>query len=217
MKETYYYWTVLSHDIPRNKTGHKQVLAECVCGEQKVKNFSQIKNGYAKSCGCLRTKINSKVTSDRNKKHGLARTRLHNIWKNVRQRCSNPNASGYKNYGAKGVRMCEEWNDFLVFHKWAMEKGYTDELTLERKDSSSDYSPSNCEWITKGENISRRNKGLTGTGKTLRSKFTEQDIEDMKEMRSDGVTYEVIAGAFGSSISHVSRLIKGELKYYRNY
>ncbi|WP_148361128.1 hypothetical protein [Bacillus timonensis] len=93
--------------------------------------------------------------------------------------------------------------------------GYNDTLTIERIDKDLDYEPDNCCWITKSENTSRRNIILTGSGKTLRSKFSEQDVKDMKNMRIKGITLEVIAGAFGCSISHVARLTKGEYKYLK--
>lgn len=213
--ETYYDWTIISYDVPPSKSRHKQVLVECTCGTQKIIKLSVIKNGYSQGCGCKRSLKISENTRKRNTTHGKSGTRLHRIWKLIRQRCNNINATGYNNYGGKGIKLCPEWNDFLTFEAWAIENGYEEGLTLERVDPNKDYEPSNCEWITKSQNIARRNKGIAGTGKTFRSRFTEKDIEDMKYMRNEGVTYDVIAGAFATSISHVSRLVKDEIKYYR--
>lgn len=157
--ERYYDWIVLSHDVPRTKSHHAQVFAECVlCGTKKIIQFAQAKRGLSRNCGCLRSVNISKRTVERNTVHGLSGTRLHNIWKNVRQRCSNPKASGYKNYGGKGIRVTEEWGSYENFYSWAMANGYEDPLTIDRLDSSKDYEPNNCQWITKGENTAKRNK-----------------------------------------------------------
>lgn len=212
--EKYYRWTVLSHDAPR-KNGARQVVVQCECGTEKIKKLSEIRNGYSKSCGCLMEEVNRKACIKRNSKHNKSGTRLHNIWKLMRQRCNNKNASGYRNYGGKGVKVCSDWDKYLSFEGWALATGYTEEMTLERKNSNGDYEPSNCEWITKSQNIARRNVGLTGSGKTLRSRFTKKDVDDIKEMRKEGITLEVIAGAFGSSISHVNRILNDELVYLK--
>ena len=73
-------------------------------------------------------------------KHGMCRTRLYHIWNSMKQRCSNPNTISYKYYGQKGVKLCDEWaNDFQAFHDWAMSHGYSDNLTIDRRDSGGDY------------------------------------------------------------------------------
>lgn len=81
-------------------------------------------------------------------KHGLSKTRLHRIWRGMRSRCSNPNDVEYKWYGKKGIRVCEEWNDFMVFREWSLANGYSDELSIDRIDGKKGYSPDNCRWTT---------------------------------------------------------------------
>lgn len=93
------------------------------------------------------------------KNHHGTGTRLYEIWKGMRKRCNCPYRKEYKNYGAKGVRVCSEWDDYKKFRAWAMDNGYSDELTIERIDPSKDYSPQNCMWITKAEQS--RNKRNT--------------------------------------------------------
>ena len=83
-----------------------------------------------------------------NYKHGMAGTRLHHIWKSMKQRCSNSNCINYKNYGAKGISVCDEWCDFENFAKWALSNGYSEELTLDRINANGNYEPSNCRWVT---------------------------------------------------------------------
>lgn len=86
----------------------------------------------------------------------MSHSRIYSIWKGLRRRCNNPRAPKYEYYGGMGIRVCEEWNHpnggFKNFYSWAMQNGYNDNLTIDRKDSLKDYSPDNCQWITMEEN-----------------------------------------------------------------
>lgn len=101
-------------------------------------------------------------------KHDMSRTRLYHIWNSMKQRCSNPNATGYKYYGAKGVAVCEEWQEFQPFCEWAMSNGYADNLTIDRIDSCGNYCPTNCRWATNKEqqNNTSYNRLYTYNGET---------------------------------------------------
>ncbi len=89
-------------------------------------------------------------------KHGLCGTALYNVWQTMKQRCNNPNCRGYQWYGARGVRVCEEWQDIENFYRWAINNGYREGLTLDRIDTTGDYEPKNCRWITMSEQQSNR-------------------------------------------------------------
>jgi hypothetical protein len=86
--------------------------------------------------------------------------RLYNIWRNIVRRCTNPNASGWKYYGALGIQVCHEWSDFRVFLK-NMEEGYQPGLHLHRKDINAGYSPDNCFWGTHRKQIRKRKITVT--------------------------------------------------------
>lgn len=89
--------------------------------------------------------------------NGLAKTKINNTYHNMKNRCLNPNNYRYKNYGARGIKVCDEWkNSFISFYNWAIENGYNDSLTLDRIDVNGNYEPSNCRWIPMQEQFYNR-------------------------------------------------------------
>lgn len=92
-------------------------------------------------------------------KHGMYKTRLYNIWRNMKSRCNTPSASKYYLYGGRGIKVCDEWkNDFMSFYNWAMTNGYRDDLTIDRINPDGNYEPNNCRWATYKE----QNSHLSG-------------------------------------------------------
>lgn len=141
----------------------------CDCGLTVIAKGNNLRSGNTKSCGCLHREKVAEM-GKRNTAHGeshSSRTRLYTIWCGMRQRCNNPNREAYHLYGGKGVKLCEEWNDYSAFKEWAMCHGYEDNLSIDRIDPSKGYSPDNCRWITLSENVARANKNHT-TRKLIR-------------------------------------------------
>ena len=81
---------------------------------------------------------------------------LYWAWKAMKQRCQNPRCHVYHNYGARGITVCEEWQKFEPFCEWALENGYQKGLDLDRRNNDGNYSPENCRWITRRENVNNR-------------------------------------------------------------
>ena len=149
--------------ITPSRKGHRPyVYCKCDCGETKEVDAYHILSGKVISCGC---KWGGHVT------HGLTNHRLYNVWEGIKARCNNPNYNQYKDYGGRGIKICDEWaNDASVFIKWGIANGWRKGLTIERVDNDGNYEPSNCKWVTwieQGKN--RRNtRKLTYMGRTLR-------------------------------------------------
>lgn len=76
--------------------------------------------------------------------HGQSRTRLHSVWTNMRERCSNPDSEKYPRYGGRGITVCDEWNNFRTFAAWAQANGYAEGLAIDRINNDRGYSPDNC-------------------------------------------------------------------------
>lgn len=94
---------------------------------------------------------------------------LYIAWKNIKERCYNPNSSNFKYYGGRGVFVCDKWKaNFKEFQRWSFENGYTKGLSIDRIDNEKGYSPDNCRWVSKKEqaNNKRNNHFLTYKGKT---------------------------------------------------
>ena len=146
----------------RDKYGNATWLCECSCGNTLIVKSHNIVTQSSKSCGCLRRD----KTKEKNTKHGMKNTRIYSIWGGMLTRCRNKNHHDYKYYGARGIAVCKEWNDFKEFYCWSLAHGYSPELTIDRINNNGNYEPSNCKWSTLIEqaNNTRRCKKLSSGG-----------------------------------------------------
>ena len=158
----------------KNKQQSNMWLCECECGNKVVVRTADLNNGHTKSCGCFANDNFRGVIT----KHGKRNTRLYSIWANMRNRCNNPNAKRYEQYGGRGITICEEWDRFEAFYEWALANGYSDSLTIDRIDNNKGYSPENCRWASASEQNSntRRNHLITYNNKTQTMAQWAQEI-----------------------------------------
>ncbi len=105
--------------------------------------ISSVNIGDKKTCGCKTNQLKANIT------HSLSKHPLYRIWIAIRQRCNNAKSFGYKNYGARGISICLEWdNDFKTFYDWSLFNGYKKGLSIDRINNDGNYEPSNCRWTT---------------------------------------------------------------------
>lgn len=184
--DKYGRWTVIKEAKKKNYT--RMALCKCDCGSIKKVRLSNLRSGKSKSCGCYKKELLTK--------HGAGHNRLYKIWSDIKQRCFNDNKKCYKNYGGRGIKICDEWMDFKNFQKWAKENGYSDNLTIDRIDVDGDYTPDNCRWATKKEqSINRREKFFVKyKGKKRRLIKLVEDLPDSLNLNYNAVFNRIYRG-----------------------
>lgn len=148
--------------IKRDKNderGHCTWLCKCDCGNEKVIPGRYLIRGKT-SCGCFEK-------DDATIPEGMSKHSLYIRWKGMRYRCQNPDAKDYPRYGGRGITVCDEWDkNFMSFYHWSLENGYDPELQLDRRDNDAGYSPENCRWVTRLENMRNRRPYTTRRDKS---------------------------------------------------
>ncbi len=129
-------------------------LCQCDCGGSKTVARYNLVTGNTSSCGCLQLASIKRVGAS-TKRHGMWNTPEYKAWQMLRHRCYNPKAAGYKNYGGRGIKVCERWQSFDAFIE-DMGRRPAPDLSIDRINNDGNYEPSNCRWATKKEQVINR-------------------------------------------------------------
>lgn len=140
-----------------NKWREAMWLCRCDCGNEISVASNNLRRSHTQSCGCLQRE----ATTKSNTTHGKRKTKLYSVWNTMKARCFNCNSKSYKDYGGRGIKVCDEWkNNFQAFYNYVSklphfcEEGYT----LDRINNDGNYEPNNVRWATRKEQVHNRRK-----------------------------------------------------------
>ena len=165
-----------------NARGRATWLCHCECGNDVIVVGNALLRRNTKSCGCLVPDVSS-ANGKKRAVHGKTGERLFSVWINMRARCRSPKHHAYKNYGARGITVCPEWdNDYEAFRSWAFANGYNEnaprgECSLDRIDNDGPYSPENCRWVSLLEQQANKSGVLLVTYKGVTKPASQWSIE----------------------------------------
>lgn len=142
----------------------------CDCGNITFVRGQNLKSGAVKSCGCL--------LHEKHNTHHLSQTKIYHIWHAMINRCYYKKGKAYKNYGGRGIKVCEDWKkSFDSFYAWSIDNGYQEGLSIERINNNDDYKPTNCKWIKRSEQAQNRRRNYSVTINGVTKNLTEWCIE----------------------------------------
>lgn len=144
---------------PASKGRRTKWKCQCDCGALIVATGHELASGDTKSCGCLRNEKIARV----NRRHSLSKTPTYRSWQAAKDRCSNPNNEKFASYGARGIRMCDDWES--SFDKFLMDMGTRPAgTTLDRLYVDGNYEPSNCRWATPSQQAANTRRTIVWNG-----------------------------------------------------
>ena len=165
--------------MPNNKQNQAVWKCLCDCGNETIVESGHLRSGHTNSCGCY----GRDRSADYHRTHGMKGTRLFSTYHTMKGRCYNPTDHKYYRYGARGIKMCDDWvNNPKSFFDWAMANGYKEGLSIDRIDNDGDYCPENCRWTdakTQANNTSRN----------IRYKYGDKEMTVSEWADYLGITY----------------------------
>lgn len=178
----------------------------CDCGQETVVRSDKLKSGHTKSCGCLQRERTRDVSS-KAKTHGMANSSEYHIWCGMKARCFNENNKSYKNYGGRGITVCDRWRDSFENFYEDMGPRPSSIHQIDRINNDGNYEPGNCKWRTPSENCLNRRCKLGKTG--------------IKNITKDGISYVTVVTrkgytrrSFYRSLNHAKKMKKIYIKEY---
>lgn len=190
--------TVIEYAGSNKKRKTSMWLCRCECGNEKVIAYQDLKR-ETKSCGCLLKE--NKENFKRKYRNGVTteNKRIMSIYRGMIYRCYKSRGKSAQNYKNRGIKVCEEWlKDYFKFEEWALNNGYSEELTIDRIDVNGNYAPENCRWVdnTTQQNNKRNNHyvEINGITKTLEEWSKESGV------KSNTILYRIKRGWKGERL-----------------
>lgn len=171
--------------------GKKYIVCDClcVCGSRKRVASYNLRSGHTVSCGCYRVE----TTVSRNKTHGLRGHHLYGVWSGMVNRCTNSKYIYYKDYGGRGIKVCDKWlHSFENFYE-DMGDRPSPQHSIDRIDNNGDYTPDNCRWATKTEQSTNRRS----------SRLTKSDVALIRDSQDSSYKLSVLFGVTQYTINDV--------------
>lgn len=190
--------TVLSLNPRRTKHRLSRWDCRCDCGSMVTVTGASLISGRTGSCGCLQREL----LSERNKSHGFSCHRIAGTWFAMMSRCYAPQNHRFKDYGGRGIEVCNRWHRIENFIK-DMDKTYSTGLTLNRIDNDGDYSPSNCNWATAKEQANNRR---------VPKKRVDLDVDKVVELKRQSKSLKHISEIIGVSYFIINNRLEERLK-----
>lgn len=191
-------------------------LCECkLCGKRKIKSTARLNENSCKGCGCLQRFINKdcKFGVQFKRTHGKLKHPLYRTWTRMKERCYGlkPTSPTYKYY--VGVEVYDEWKkDFMTFYNWAISSGWTHGMTIDRKDSLKNYTPDNCQWLSRSDHSSKTALDSIKKGKpNPAAKLTKDMIYEIRYMLDMNIYGSHIARIFNVSRTIICAIRKGHI------
>lgn len=201
------FLTVIKRTIVKNNKIYW--LCICKCGNESEHSGNDLRSGDSKSCGCYKKQIHK----DLNFKHGMTNTNEFNIWKGILYRCINKNSKSYKNYGGRGITICDEWkNSFINFY---------DDLgprpskmhTIDRIDNNKGYYKDNCKWQIRSYQCINRRKFKKSKSKYLGVSFIKRSSKWVARIYKDNICYHL--GTFTSELKAKNAYLEKRKELYK--
>lgn len=205
----------------RTRAGRRAMTCVCACGQEKVVSTGHLRSGHTTSCGCLHRELAAELArtnpliaeyraSDLRREQSRARSTTHGLsyhahrvrWRNMMDRCHDPENPAFHRYGGRGIKVCPEWHDLAAFCAWidANLGPCPDGMSLDRKDNNGNYEPGNVRWMTWAGQI--RNSSS--------AKITMDIAEEIRRRYATGDRQGDLAAEFGVSRPNISLIVTGK-------